>query len=433
MTSPETASETVPEPARPDLSPPKPNAVRINRLPLYLMGAFGFLLIVLANVFLVPSKPRSASQNPAPAPDEQRLAQLLEEQRARADRPAPAWQRSAQPTPAPDHPWRPVSRPRGRRAAAASGGLRPQEARNGRPSGGVSATAAPASRGAAASGPAGRPLRGPPAGTARSAGSPAEDLAALDPLSRALLPAITAATGASVPPAPPSAPATAHGAAAEFLASRAATQPPLRLSPGAPPEELARTLLQGTLIPATLLVGLDSELPGQVVAFVRRPVCDTLTGRHLLIPQGSRLVGEYAELSSPSRLLVAWQRLILPDGSSYELGALPSADLEGASGLSGKVHNHWSRLFGSALLLSALSAGAQLSQTPSDSDLRRAPSPAEVGAAALGQELNQLGSALLRRGLAANPTLRIPAGTPFHVVVTRDIVFSPNLIRRGHG
>lgn len=430
MTAPETASETLPEPVRPDLSPPKPNAVRINRLPLYLMGAFGFLLIVLANVFLVPSKPKSASQNPAPAPDEQRLAQLLEEQRARADRPAPVWQRSADPPPALEPPYPDLGADE---PLLPPGAYDPRRLETADPL--AAFPPLPPRPPAAPQRPA-RPVvrfEARPANTARSTGSPAEDLAALDPLSRALLPAITAATGTSVPPAPPPAPATAHGAAAEFLASRAATQMPLRLSPGAPPEELARTLLQGTLIPATLLVGLDSELPGQVVAFVRRPVCDTLTGRHLLIPQGSRLVGEYAELSSPSRLLVAWQRLILPDGSSYELGALPSADLAGASGLAGKVNSHWSRLFGSALLLSALSAGAQLSQTPSDSDLRRASSPAEVGAAALGQELNQLGSALLRRGLAANPTLRIPAGTPFHVVVTRDIVFSLSLLRRGHG
>jgi type IV secretion system protein VirB10 len=174
-----------------------------------------------------------------------------------------------------------------------------------------------------------------------------------------------------------------------------------------------------------LETSLNSDLPGLATALVRRDVFDSPTGSYLLVPRGARLVGQYSSdvQHGDSRLLLAWTRLLLPDGTSYDLSRLPAADLEGASGVPAKVDSHLPRLFTTAFLLSVISAGAQLSQAPSSSDLRGNPTASEIAAGALGQELGQVSSGLLRRGLDVRPSLRLAAGTPFNVQVASDLDF----------
>lgn len=197
----------------------------------------------------------------------------------------------------------------------------------------------------------------------------------------------------------------------------------LRLAPS--PLAGGRVLFQGSLIPATLEADIVSDLPGTARAIVRQHVYDSLTGTIVLIPQGSRLLGEYSSAVAygDSRLLLAWKRLILPDGTSYLLQNAPATDPAGAAGLPGEVNNHWGRLVGSALLLSAISAGTQLSQTPSRSDSRLSPTASEIAAAALGQELGSASTSLLRRELQVKPTIRVQAGSLFHVEATADLLF----------
>jgi type IV secretion system protein VirB10 len=182
------------------------------------------------------------------------------------------------------------------------------------------------------------------------------------------------------------------------------------------------TLQAGTRIPAILTAGIHSDLPGQTTALVRRDVYDTLTGRHLLIPRGARLVGEYDSRVAwgERRVLVAWQRLIFPDGRSLDLQGMPGTDVAGMAGFHDRVDNHFVRTFGGALLLSAISAGAQLSQ-PQESTTGNAPSARQVAAAAVGQELTRTGAELVRRNFEIAPTLTVRPGYPFQVELTADV------------
>ncbi|MBP9806534.1 MAG: TrbI/VirB10 family protein, partial [Candidatus Accumulibacter sp.] len=123
-------------------------------------------------------------------------------------------------------------------------------------------------------------------------------------------------------------------------------------------------LRAGFVIPGTLISGINSELPGQIMAQVAQNVYDTPTGKHLLIPQGSRLVGRYSSdvAYGQARVLVAWQRIVFPDGKAIDIGAMPGADGVGYAGFTDQVNNHYLRLFGSALLMSAVTAGITYSQ-----------------------------------------------------------------------
>jgi type IV secretory pathway VirB10-like protein len=190
-------------------------------------------------------------------------------------------------------------------------------------------------------------------------------------------------------------------------------------------------LLQGTQIPAVLETGINSELPGQASGYVRKDIYDTLTGRYLLIPQGSRLLGSYNSdiVWGACRLLLVWNRLILPDGTSYSIVA-PSADLAGSAGLPGRVNNHWGKTLGSALMLSAISAGLQISQNPATTSLNRTPTASEAADAAVGQELGQVGANVIRRNLDIPPTLSLPPGLAFSVVLTRDVALPHPYLRR---
>ena len=130
----------------------------------------------------------------------------------------------------------------------------------------------------------------------------------------------------------------------------------------------AYTLRAGSVIPATLISGINSQLPGKIIGQVSQNVYDTATGKYLLFPQGSRLIGEYTSDVSygQSRVMVAWQRVVFPDGKALDIGAMPGADGAGYSGATDQVDNHYLRIFGSALLMSGITAGATLSQNNSN-------------------------------------------------------------------
>jgi type IV secretion system protein TrbI len=207
----------------------------------------------------------------------------------------------------------------------------------------------------------------------------------------------------------------------------AKTVTPAQLNPAGS----AYTLRAGTMIPALLITGITSDLPGDIVGQVSRDVFDSGSQRILLIPKASRLIGTYDNqiAAGQGRLLVAWTRLILPDGRSMQLPGLPLTDTEGNSGAKGKVDNHWRRVFGNALLLSALSAGLQLSQ-PSQASILATPSAGQVAAGAVGQELSTVAIEILRRGMSAAPTITIPAGQAFNVMLNGDIVFDEPFVPR---
>lgn len=184
----------------------------------------------------------------------------------------------------------------------------------------------------------------------------------------------------------------------------------------------------GTVIPAVLVTEINSDLPGDVLAQVARDVYDSRTQQLLLIPKGSKLLGRYENRlgTGQERLLVAWTRIVFPDGRSLALDGLETKDGTGAGGLHDQVDRHGRRLFGTAALLSLVGAGAQLSQpnagygTPGSLGY---PSPGQVAAGAMGQEFAQVATDMLRRNMDQQPTIRIRQGMPLNVFLTMDVVF----------
>ncbi|OAF12305.1 conjugal transfer protein TraI [Bradyrhizobium centrolobii] len=180
----------------------------------------------------------------------------------------------------------------------------------------------------------------------------------------------------------------------------------------------------GTIIPAALITGVRSDLPGQITAQVTETVYDTPSGRIRLIPQGARLIGVYdAQISfGQSRVLLVWTRLIMPNGRSIVLERQQGADAGGYSGLEDEVDNHWTELFKAALLSTILGVGAELgsgSDTGSNTDIIQA---LRLSAS---NSLNQTGQQVVRRNLNIQPTLTIRPGFPVSVIVNRDLVLEP--------
>lgn len=186
-------------------------------------------------------------------------------------------------------------------------------------------------------------------------------------------------------------------------------------------------LRAGFVIPGTLISGINSELPGQIMAQVAQDIFDTPTGKYLLIPQGSRLVGAYsAEVAyGQSRVLVAWQRIVFPDGKAMDIGAMPGADSAGYAGFTDQVNNHYLRIFGSALLMSAITAGITYSQDQNQqTGVYQSPSASSALSSALGQQLGQTTSQMIMKNLNIAPTLEIRPGYRFNVVVTKDLTLT---------
>jgi type IV secretion system protein VirB10 len=176
----------------------------------------------------------------------------------------------------------------------------------------------------------------------------------------------------------------------------------------------------GTIIPAALMTGISSDLPGQIVAQVTRNIYDSPTGRILLIPQGARLIGEYDSKVSvgQNRVLLGWDRLLLPDGRSIALERQPGADSAGMAGLSDRTDHHWGGMLKAALVSTLLGVGAELA-SDADGELVRALRDD-------GQDsVNQAGQQVVQRELNVRPTLTVRPGFPLNVVVTRDLVLEP--------
>jgi type IV secretion system protein VirB10 len=200
------------------------------------------------------------------------------------------------------------------------------------------------------------------------------------------------------------------------VVDRRTTSPDRLMAPPSP-----YVVQAGAVIPAALVTGVRSDLPGQIIGQVTQNVYDSPSGRFLLIPQGARLIGLYDSRVAfgQSRVLLAWTRLILPDGRSLVLEKLPAGDVEGYAGLQDRVDHHWSGLFGMAALSTLLGVGAELGASDDESKILQAVRTGATGT------LNQVGQQAVGREMSVAPTLTIRPGAPVRVMVTRDLVLQP--------
>ncbi len=182
------------------------------------------------------------------------------------------------------------------------------------------------------------------------------------------------------------------------------------------------TLQAGAVIPAALLTGLRSDLPGPVTAQVTEDVYDSPTGKILLIPQGARLIGQYdAQIAfGQSRALLVWNRLIMPNGRSIVLERQPGADPEGYAGLEDEVDNHWGMLFKAAILSTLLSVGSEAGNSNNNQN-----SLVQALRQGSSQSFSQVGEQVVGRSLNVQPTITIRPGFPVRVLVTHDLVLEP--------
>lgn len=181
----------------------------------------------------------------------------------------------------------------------------------------------------------------------------------------------------------------------------------------------------GWLIPAVLEQQLNSDLPGLIRALVRENVYDSATGRYILIPSGSTLIGVYNSHIGygQNALQAVWRRVVFPDGSSLALGGFEGDDSAGAAGFRDQVNNHWGRILFGALLTSLFSAGIEVSQGTNSSVLQ-SPSVGPTVGQAVGQQVGQLGVEVTRRNLNIQPTIVVRPGYRFFVRVEKDIPFN---------
>ncbi len=180
-------------------------------------------------------------------------------------------------------------------------------------------------------------------------------------------------------------------------------------------------VMAGAVIPASLVSGINSDLPGLVIAQVTENVYDTVSGRHLLIPQGARLIGRYDSVIAfgQERALVVWNRLVLPDGSSIVIENLPATDTAGYAGLEDDVDSHTWRLIKGVVLSTILGVGTELSLGRNETDLVRALRDSAQN------NVNRAGQRITERNLDLQPTITIRPGWPLRVIVHKDVILRP--------
>ena len=183
-------------------------------------------------------------------------------------------------------------------------------------------------------------------------------------------------------------------------------------------------VMAGTVIAAALVTGIKSDLPGDVIATVTEPIYDTATGKFLLIPQGARLMGKYNSQVSygQSRTQVVWNRVILPDTSSFQLDNLVGADASGYAGLEDGVDWHWDRVLAGAAMTTLLGIGAELAAPENRQDGDRV---IIAGRDGLQDSVNQVGQEMTRRNMNIQPTLTSRPGLPVRIIVNRDLALRP--------
>ncbi len=179
------------------------------------------------------------------------------------------------------------------------------------------------------------------------------------------------------------------------------------------------SLMAGGVIPAVLQTGINSDLKGLIIGRVTRDIFDSATGEYLLIPAGSKIVGNYDEAVAvgQERVLLSWKRIIFPDSSSVDLGTMGGHDVSGYSGLSDEVDNHYGKIFGAGILLSLVGAGYQLSQPASTGEL----SAQEILSSEIGKNFHETSSQMIARQMQIKPTIRIRQGMKFLILVNKDL------------
>ncbi|HZP45660.1 MAG TPA: TrbI/VirB10 family protein [Candidatus Binataceae bacterium] len=225
--------------------------------------------------------------------------------------------------------------------------------------------------------------------------------------------------------------ASARGQSGNVIDSNSSSDSGVKLHPPASPY----TVMAGSVIPAVLVSGINSDLPGPIIAQVAENVFDSATGKYLLIPQGSRLIGAYRNASAygQERVQIAWRRLIFPNSASMDLPGMPGADQSGFAGFTDRVNNHYLATFGTAALMSLISAGQMVGQMAAFGGgglygpygyyqpNQWAMAGEMAGSAASGQ-LGSAGQQMLGSGMNRPPTIEIRPGYRFNVMVTSDLV-----------
>ncbi|MGO9835713.1 MAG: TrbI/VirB10 family protein [Polyangiaceae bacterium] len=180
----------------------------------------------------------------------------------------------------------------------------------------------------------------------------------------------------------------------------------------------------GTVLPAVLITAINSDLPGPVVAQVREHVYDTVSGNTLLVPQGSRLIAQYDSMVAwgQERVLLCWQRLVLPNGDSMDLQCMPAADLKGAAGLADEVDEHWWRILKGAAVATLLAAGT--AYAAGDTTAYN-PTVGQVTVRSASGEIGTVGAQLTRNNLSVQPTITVRPGFSVNVIVTKDMIVPP--------
>jgi type IV secretion system protein VirB10 len=183
------------------------------------------------------------------------------------------------------------------------------------------------------------------------------------------------------------------------------------------------TLFAGTILPCVLTQGINSDLPGQIGCLISQNVYDTITGKLLLIPQGTRAIGTYDShvAYGQDRVLVVWTRLLRPDGSTLSLEGMPGTDLSGYAGLTGHVNNHYLRLLSGVVLGSLIGASAQIATGANSQN----PSFAALAVQGAGQNFNEAGQQITRKNLNIQPTIEVPPGARLNIFATKDLILPP--------
>jgi type IV secretion system protein VirB10 len=193
---------------------------------------------------------------------------------------------------------------------------------------------------------------------------------------------------------------------------------------GVVPQQSRYELKRGSVIPATLITGVNSDLPGRITAQVSQNVYDSASGHHLLVPQGTKLLGRYDSKVSfgQSRVLVVWTDMIFPNGSTLQLGGMSGTDAQGYGGFHDKVDRHYLRTFGSAVLLAIIGTGIDMA-APESSTLATQDTASDAARRNFAETFGRVAERTISKNLDVQPTLRIRPGYKFNILVDQDIVF----------